>query len=802
MRQRTSTTAAAISLAILLFAVLQASHPAAAASASSSSSSSQQPHVSITLDEFKHIYEKAYFGARTLESQRTELQKEFDDKVKSIARGRAQQQAEWDAGLADAREAEQRASAGRQERQTILPGNWLLLNHTLRGTVPPIPGSSAPSSSSSSTSSSSSSSSGSSIAVFDTEMEVRVFDNTWTTIPIIGIDAIVADWSVTRSTGPRTGQGNMAGTADGPAMAASALGLGPDTTLLSRDGDAHHALATNRSGFYLIRFKIFSHVRSVRHLNDLSLTLLYPTSNVDISFMQPQQQPNSNTISARDSKSPAASSSSSSPPSPSSSSTPSPPPTPPSSTSSNSTPPAACPVNGSASETSNGTSSPPTPPPTPLPAVEGRRLRRHTIRELSVEPAGYHTITEEAGQTRVQITFPMTKRVTVKWRQKLESSGGSGVGGKRTEQDIPPFSSPSTDRGTGATPRDGEGRGGNGGSSGGSAPPSRPVDNDDEYPRSRGHRHIDDVVDDEDNEPTPTSTVVHDTVHTIDDGLLQSTHSFTYSVDAGLVSLGHVEIAIHGTARVTSVTGHGVQSWRAVVVENSTNDNMNMNTPNDATNTTTLTTAAPSTQLKVAFKNSLMSDTIQLLVTTETEIGPNSDNGDVVTLPVAECVNVLRQTGTFGVVKAANVEVYEHATKGVARASLRDLKEELRHRAAGSPIVLAYKYLSPQHHVALSVIHHEEEDVIDAVVEAGAYSALVVDSQILHRFTLTLQNVRLLPTRTPALRTLHTQPLLVGAPCTHALSHTRHKCLVPNAFAHSLRSLAHLAHLNRRAGNT
>ena len=57
MRQRTSTTAAAISLAILLFAVLQASHPAAAASASSSSSSSQQPHVSITLDEFKHIYE-------------------------------------------------------------------------------------------------------------------------------------------------------------------------------------------------------------------------------------------------------------------------------------------------------------------------------------------------------------------------------------------------------------------------------------------------------------------------------------------------------------------------------------------------------------------------------------------------------------------------------------------------------------------------------------------------------------------------------------------------------------------------
>jgi hypothetical protein len=347
----------------------------------------------------------------------------------------------------------------------------------------------------------------------------------------------------------------------------------------------------------------------------------------------------------------------------------------------------------------------------------------------------------------------MTKRVTVKWRQKLESiiggSGGSGVGGKRTEQDVPPFSSPSTDRGTGATPRDGEGRGGNGGSSGGSAPPSRPVDNDDEYPRSRGHRHIDDVVDDEDDEPTPTSTVVHDTVHTIDDGLLQSTHSFTYSVDAGLVSLGHVEIAIHGNARVTSVTGHGVQSWRAVVVENSTNDNMNMNTPNDA----------PSTKLKVAFKNSLMSDTIQLLVTTETEIGPNSDNGDVVTLPVAECVNVLRQTGTFGVVKAANVEVYEHATKGVARASLRDLKEELRHRAAGSPIVLAYKYLSPQHHVALSVIHHEEEDVIDAVVEAGAYSALVVDSQILHRFTLTLQNVKITahPNPSPS-HAAHTTP--------------------------------------------
>ena len=30
------------------------------------------------------------------------------------------------------------------------------------------------------------------------------------------------------------------------------------------------------------------------------------------------------------------------------------------------------------------------------------------------------------------------------------------------------------------------------------------------------------------------------------------------------------------------------------------------------------------------------------------------------------------------------------------------------------------------------------------------------------------------------------------APHTHALSHTRRKCLVPNAFTHSLRSLAHL----------
>jgi hypothetical protein len=47
------------------------------------------------------------------------------------------------------------------------------------------------------------------------------------------------------------------------------------------------------------------------------------------------------------------------------------------------------------------------------------------------------------------------------------------------------------------------------------------------------------------------------------------------------------------------------------------------------------------------------------------------------------------------------------------------------------------------------------------------------------------------PPRIPTLRTLHTHnPTRPAYTCS--VPHAHHKCLVPNAFTHSLRSLAHL----------
>jgi hypothetical protein len=94
------------------------------------------------------------------------------------------------------------------------------------------------------------------------------------------------------------------------------------------------------------------------------------------------------------------------------------------------------------------------------------------------------------------------------------------------------------------------------------------------------------------------------------------------------------------------------------------------------------------------------------------------------------------------VVKEANVEVYEHATAGVGTVGGSEaLPSALRYRS-DRPIVLAYKYLSPDHSVAISVLRRKERKVLEAVVDAALYQALVVDTQIMHRLTLTLQNTR------------------------------------------------------------
>jgi hypothetical protein len=120
---------------------------------------------------------------------------------------------------------------------------------------------------------------------------------------------------------------------------------------------------------------------------------------------------------------------------------------------------------------------------------------------------------------------------------------------------------------------------------------------------------------------------------------------------------------------------------------------------------------------------------------TEMEI----EEKDAVTLPSVTCEGVLRQTGTLGVVKMANVEVHEHSMKGVARIGIDELPEELRYQT-NRPIMFAYKYLSPQFNIRLSVVKHDQVGVLEAVVENAHYEALFVDNQSMHRLMLVMQN--------------------------------------------------------------
>merc|ERR1719324_1944234 len=54
--------------------------------------------------------------------------------------------------------------------------------------------------------------------------------------------------------------------------------------------------------------------------------------------------------------------------------------------------------------------------------------------------------------------------------------------------------------------------------------------------------------------------------------------------------------------------------------------------------------------------------------------------------------------------------------------------------------MFAYKYLSPQVHVELSVVKHDQVGVLEAVVETALYQVLVVDTQSMHHLLLELQN--------------------------------------------------------------
>eukprot|EP00959_Pyramimonas_sp_CCMP1952_P198161 4144854-Pyramimonas_sp.AAC.3 len=70
-----------------------------------------------------------------------------------------------------------------QNRRELFPSNWQLLNHTATGEYH-LSGNAG---------------SLGNVAVFHVELLVRVFDNKWTTVPLLDSETIISEWHVTRA---------------------------------------------------------------------------------------------------------------------------------------------------------------------------------------------------------------------------------------------------------------------------------------------------------------------------------------------------------------------------------------------------------------------------------------------------------------------------------------------------------------------------------------------------------------------------------------------------------------------------
>jgi len=212
-------------------------------------------------------------------------------------------------------------------------------------------------------------------------------------------------------------------------------------------------------------------------------------------------------------------------------------------------------------------------------------------------------------------------------------------------------------------------------------------------------------------------TAHHDALHSITDGILQSSHTIKYNLDSEQTTLKTVRIIVHGSVRVTSLTGYGVSSWQA-------------------SSTTEEDSSVTATAIEVFFKSSLIADNVMVVINTEMQL-----EAGVVLIPMLVCDGVVRQTGSFGVVKVANVEVHQCEAKGVTCVGVDELAVELKAQT-NRPIMFAYKYLSPQLYVALSVVKHDQVGVLEAIVESAFYQVLAVDTQSMHHLLLVLQNSR------------------------------------------------------------
>lgn len=296
------------------------------------------------------------------------------------------------------------------------------------------------------------------------------------------------------------------------------------------------------------------------------------------------------------------------------------------------------------------------------------------VKEFSVEPAAFYSISDRGGLTEVEMRLPSTTTLELKWRSVAAGTApAKQVKGKALSNTSEP-SSPEE-----AASEDGK-------------------------------------------EQPPQATVQHNALISIADGVVQSSNIFKFSFDSEQ-PLSLAEVLVFGGARVTGVVAHGMQTWRAMPT------NVSAQEAGDGPH-------GNATLVQVFFKTSTMSKEAIVLITAESSFEVEQGR---VELAVMACRNVLRQSGTLAVVKAANAEVYESASRGAARAGLGDVPMSVRSQT-DQPIVLAYKYLSPRYLVELHVLHHEEIPTLRALVDTALYQVLVVDTQTMHKLTMIVQN--------------------------------------------------------------
>jgi len=305
------------------------------------------------------------------------------------------------------------------------------------------------------------------------------------------------------------------------------------------------------------------------------------------------------------------------------------------------------------------------------------------IKELNVEPHAYFEVTGGQNHSDIHIRLPASTAVEVKWRVQFGSQQKKH--GSQRNQSADHMSD-------------------------GNVP----------FPEMQEELR------------SAMATVTHDAMHSIADGILQSSHTLKYVLDSEQ-SLNSVEILVGGLARVSSVVAHGIQTWHSSQSINMTSSN---NHPEASTGTAVGNITG--TLVHVTFKSSVISKEAIVMINTELEFDVEAG---IVSLPPIVCHGVLRQTGTVAVVKVANVEVYEHSSHGIVRSSADDIPTHVRSRT-GRPIVLAYKFLSPRYAVALSVIHHQELRTLDAVVDAALHKILVLETQTMMNLLLILQNTQ------------------------------------------------------------